>query len=104
MTIIMNYTIKEKSVLAYLASRKLKQPGMAVVLGSTIYLWGVSKAAFLANETWLRHELEHIRQFRQYGWVRFLYLYLWESLRKGYYNNRFEVEARAAETKRNSDK
>jgi len=23
--------------------------------------------------------------------------YLWESIRKGYYNNRFEVEARKAE-------
>ncbi|MBL7711075.1 MAG: DUF4157 domain-containing protein [Chitinophagaceae bacterium] len=93
----MKYSIKEKSALAYLASLKLKQRGMAVVWRSTIHLHGVSKADFLANEAWLRHELEHVRQFRQYGLVRFLYLYLLESLRKGYHNNRFEIEARAAE-------
>ncbi|HTN17045.1 MAG TPA: hypothetical protein VL092_05135 [Chitinophagaceae bacterium] len=93
----MQYSIKEKSVLAWLAALKLKQQGMAVVWGSTIYLHGVSKTDFLANEAWLRHELEHVRQFRHYGFVRFLYLYILESLRKGYRNNRFEIEARNAE-------
>lgn len=99
----MKYSIKEKSVLAYLASLKLKQAGMAVVWGSTIHLHGVSKAEFLSDKAWLRHELQHVRQFRQYGMLRFLCLYLLESLRKGYRNNRFEIEARNAESRPGSN-
>jgi hypothetical protein len=39
-----------------------------------------------------------VEQFRRHGFFKFLFLYLWESLRHGYHDNRFEVEARAAET------
>jgi hypothetical protein len=45
----------------------------------------------------VEHELEHIRQYRTYGLVSFVILYLIESLKRGYYNNKYEVEARAAE-------
>jgi hypothetical protein len=38
-----------------------------------------------------------VRQFQRYGFLWFTVLYLWESARRGYYNNRFEVEARVAE-------
>jgi hypothetical protein len=53
----------------------------------------------IENERWWKHELHHVRQFRQYGFWRFLFLYLIESFRHGYKNNRFEVEAREAEKK-----
>ncbi|MEP7238358.1 MAG: hypothetical protein ABI685_10850 [Ferruginibacter sp.] len=69
-----------------------------MVLGKTIHLHNTSKAEFLNDERWLKHELCHIKQFKEYGYFNFVVKYLWESLRKGYYNNRFEVEARAAET------
>lgn len=70
---------------------------MASVLGDTIHLWNVSREEFLQRIPWVVHEVEHVRQFRRYGFLRFSVLYLWESARRGYYNNRFEVEARIAE-------
>ena len=91
------FIIKEHSWLAKIAAKKLSSTNVAMVLGKTIHLWGVSKTDFLQDEKWLKHELCHIRQFKQYGYLNFVVKYLWESLRKGYYNNRFEVEARKAE-------
>jgi hypothetical protein len=93
----MKVKIKEQSLFARLAARKLKSQQVAAVLGSTIHLWNVRREDFLQSTTWVLHELEHVRQFRKYGAVRFLVLYLWESARRGYYNNRFEAEARLAE-------
>lgn len=89
--------LKEQSWLAKLAARKLKSPSVAMVLGDVIHLHGVSREEFLNQPGWLRHEACHVRQFRRYGFWRFLYLYAWESARNGYYRNKFEVEARRAE-------
>lgn len=91
------YTIKENSWLARIAAAKLGTKTVAMVLGSTIHLYNTTAAEFLKDEKWLKHELCHIRQFKQHGYFCFIIKYLWESLRKGYYNNRFEIEARAAE-------
>ena len=44
-----------------------------------------------------RHELEHIYQVRRLGWFRFYATYLWESFRKGYKMNKYELEANAVE-------
>jgi hypothetical protein len=46
----------------------------------------------------VRHETEHVRQWREYGW-RFPFAYVWAWVAAGfsYRNNRFEIEARAAE-------
>jgi len=38
-----------------------------------------------------------VRQYRHYGFLRFLWLYLVEYWRYGYLQNRFEVAAREAE-------
>lgn len=89
--------IREGSLFARLAARKLGCKTVAAVLGDTIHLWNVSREDFLQRTAWVVHEVEHVRQFRRYGVVRFSLLYLWESARKGYHNNRFEVEARVAE-------
>lgn len=91
--------IKENSFVARLAAWKLKATSVAIVFGSTIHLWRVSKHQFLKDESWVRHELEHIRQYQKFGIMPFLCSYLWEWMRKGYYRNRFEVEARLAEKK-----
>jgi hypothetical protein len=92
-----SFYIKENSRLAGIAARKLGTPNVAMALGKTIHLYNISKEEFLQDEKWLRHELCHVRQFQQYGYVGFIAKYLWESVRRGYYNNRFEVEARVAE-------
>lgn len=89
--------IRENSLPARLAALRLKQERMAMVIGRTIHLYGVSAADFAANRAWLRHELKHVAQYQALGLLRFLAAYLWESLRKGYHHNRFEAEARQAE-------
>jgi hypothetical protein len=89
--------IKENSWLAKIAAMKLGTKAVAMVLGKTIHLHNTTKADFLQDEKWLKHELCHIKQFKEHGYVGFLIKYIWESIRKGYYNNRFEVEARNAE-------
>ncbi len=93
----MKIKVKEKSLLAKIAARKLKVNSVAMVLGNTIYLWGAKKEDLLNSKSWLNHELKHVEQCLRYGLPCFLLLYLWETLRYGYYNNRFEREARAAE-------
>jgi hypothetical protein len=91
------FIIKENSWLAAIAAKKLKEKSVAMVLGNAIHLHNTSKENFLQNRKWVKHELCHVQQFRQHGFVGFLIKYLWESIRKGYYNNKFEVAARTAE-------
>lgn len=91
------FFIKENSLIAKLAAKKLNAKSVAIVLGKTINLHNVSKENFLQDTKWLRHELCHVQQFAQHGNFSFLIKYLWESLRNGYYNNKYEEEARAAE-------
>jgi hypothetical protein len=93
-----NLKIVEKSPFARIARWVLKSTNVAMV-GKTIHLSGVSKELFLQNRSWVAHELCHVRQFQENGHVKFLWLYFVESLRVGYYNNKYEVEARLAGTK-----
>lgn len=69
---------------------------MAIVIGRTIYLYNATAQEFVKNRRWLLHELKHVEQFER-GLVRFIRQYFAEWRRNGYYANRFEVEARAAE-------
>jgi hypothetical protein len=94
---VVDIKIKENSWIAKLASKKLHAPNVALVIGKTIHLYNATRQEFLQNERWLKHELCHIRQFEHYGFFNFITKYLWESLNKGYFNNKFEVEARMAE-------
>lgn len=91
------YNIRENSLIARIAAWKLRSKQVAIVIGKTIHLNKTTKEEFLADGRWVRHELCHIRQFQEHGFVPFLLKYLWESLKNGYYNNKFEKEARAAE-------
>lgn len=89
--------IKEHSLIARLAAGRLGYRTAAIVIGRTIYLHNATSAQFLSSSRWVRHELKHVDQFRQHGFFGFLWKYLWESLRKGYRRNRFELEACEAE-------
>jgi hypothetical protein len=89
--------IKERSLLARLAARYMGGNQIAMVIGRTIYLHGTSREDFLRHTRWVRHEVCHVMQYRELGLIPFLWKYLWECARVGYYENRFEVAARAAE-------
>lgn len=89
--------IKENSWVAKIAARQLKTSQVAIVFGNTIYLYGVATDFFLQNEKWIKHELKHVAQYQQFGFVPFIVRYLAEWIKNGYFNNRFEIEARDAE-------
>jgi hypothetical protein len=93
------FLIKENSWLAKIAAKKLRASNVAMVLGKTIHLHNTTKQNFLNDKRWLKHELCHVQQFKQHGYFMFVIKYLYESIRVGYYNNKFEVEAREAEDK-----
>ena len=94
-----NYIIKENSWVAWLAAKKLKVSAAAIVIGKTIHLYHASRVDFLNNSRWLKHELCHIRQFKEHGYLLFMLKYVWESILHGYYNNKYEVEARNSENR-----
>ena len=93
----MQVRVKENSWVAKLAAAKLRSSKVAIVIGKTIHLHNTSKEEFIADPQWVCHELKHVEQYHRHGTVVFLALYLVEWIRKGYYNNRFEVEARKSE-------
>ena len=82
------------SPLARIARLVLRAPRVAMVVGRTVHLSGATRAQFLADAEWVAHEQVHLRQYREHGLLPFLWKYLAESARMGYYRNRFEVEAR----------
>ncbi len=86
--------IIEGSPLARIARWVLKTPNVAMVIGRQIHLSGVKKEAFLQDRYWVEHELCHVQQYKDHGFFGFLGKYLIESCRSGYYNNKFEAEAR----------
>lgn len=89
-------TIKENSIWARIAASVLHTDDVAVVIKRTIYLHGTTCENFMSNKKWLLHELKHVEQYERYGVVRFLLLYMLQSIRYGYYNNKLEEEARQA--------
>ena len=70
----------------------MRAPAAAVTLGNTIIVHPDIKL----TGRLLRHELEHVRQWRQHP-VSFPARYLINHFRYGYHANPYEVEARAAE-------
>ena len=89
--------IKENSLLAKIGAGRLKADSVALVVGHTIHLHNVSKQEFLKSRSWVLHELKHVEQYERMGTVGFLWKYLRESMKRGYYKNALEVEARNAE-------
>lgn len=93
----MAFRIKENSLCARIAAWNLGSDKVAIVFGSTIHLHNTTKKEFLSNKKWVNHEQKHIAQYKLYGFFTFIFLYLLESMRNGYINNKFEIEAREAE-------
>ena len=54
---------------------------------------------FENDERLLRHERCHLEQIERDGRLLFAIKYSWWTIRHGYWNNPYEVEARKAETK-----
>ena len=92
-----DYFIKENSWIAKLAAKKLRTKRVAIVIGKTIHLHNTTSHDFLKDEKWVKHELCHVKQFQQNGFMVFVLKYLWESIMHGYFNNKYEAEAREAE-------
>lgn len=92
--------IKENALVARIAAFNLgaSAQGAAIVFGCTIYLYKVTKSEILRNLPYLRHEVAHVLQYKREGYVRFWLKYLWYSLRFGYKQNPYEVQAREAQT------
>lgn len=83
--------------MARMAARKLGFRQIAMVVGRTIYLHGVTRAQFLTRPSWVLHELAHVAQYDRYGLLLFLVRYCIGHLRAGYDQNPLEQEARARE-------
>jgi hypothetical protein len=94
---IVKVKIKCNSKRARIAAFKLKAQSVAMVWGNTILLHNVSKEEFVANKPWLRHEIQHVHQVQQFGKYYFLWRYFILSLKYGYYNHPFEIDARLHE-------
>lgn len=80
-----------------MAAAKMKTDKTAIVFGNTIHLHRTNRQEFLNNTDWVCHELKHVEQYRQNGIAGFLVKYIFDWMKNGYYNNKFEVEARNSE-------
>lgn len=89
--------VRQNSWIARLAAFQLRSNNCAIVINRHIYLYHIEKTAFVQCVGHLRHELRHVEQWQQYGLIKFPLLYLFYSIRYGYYNNPFEQDARKAE-------
>ena len=93
----MKVQIKENSWVAKMAAAKMKVDKVAIVFGNTIHLHNTNREEFLQDNDWVCHELKHVEQYNQNGFAGFIVKYLFDWLKNGYYNNKFEVEARDSE-------
>ena len=86
-----------------LASVRFRRGGLPPRVGGWMLLRETAAAITLWNTVWLApgapcsaelllHELRHVHQFQ--ASPGFPIRYLWESVRRGYSRNRFEVDAR----------
>ena len=93
----MKVFIKENSWVAKMAAAKMKADKVAIVFGGTIHLHNTKREEFLQDDDWVCHELKHVQQYQENGVAGFLVKYLFDWVKNGYYNNKFEVEARDSE-------
>lgn len=73
-------------------------PVAGITLGRTVWLGRKVRP----SEELLLHELCHVHQFEAVP--GFPFRYVWESLRRGYHHNRFEVDARRFALERTRDR
>lgn len=90
--------IVENSWIARIAAYNLNaKSGMAITIGNSIHLYQANREELIHNKAWFQHELAHVLQFQKFGFWCFLCKYLIESMKVGYHNNKYEVEARMHE-------
>lgn len=70
--------------------------GVNKIVGFTTY-WGtiIIREDRINDLRLLAHELTHVQQIENLGIFNFTYQYIRESMKTGYRNNKFEIEARA---------
>jgi hypothetical protein len=90
---ILGESVAHVRVIEHSLYARLHLRAIATTRRGRIYLSG-DAAAFFANPTLLLHEYWHVIGQWQRGTLT-VPRYLLECLRRGYWNNRFEVEARA---------
>ena len=60
-----------------------------------------SKLVCYREEKWKNHEgcraheAVHCKQIRENGWLKFMATYIWYSIRHGYHDNPYEIQARS---------
>jgi hypothetical protein len=90
---LLGSAVGEVRVIEHSWFTRLHGPAIATTRRGRIYLRG-GAAEFFANPWLMLHEYCHVIKQWQPGSLT-LARYLGECLRRGYWNNRFEVEARA---------
>jgi hypothetical protein len=67
----------------------------AITLGHTVHFCEVDKYEphLSGGLALLAHEVKHVEQYEREGWLKFYVKYLWDYVRGGYKNVRFEKEA-----------
>jgi len=104
-------SLPESLVVAFpeLAGLRYRRGGLPLRVGGwalgrdTVSAIALGRTIFLASETRLRpelllHEFRHVEQFSERR--SFPLRYIWESLRRGYYDNRYEADARSYAARR----
>ena len=76
--------------------KRKKFKAFSITLGQTSYF---TCDEIKVDKAWHKHEDKHKEQWKRDGRIKFSIRYLWWSLRYGYYNNPYEIEAREAEKK-----
>jgi len=79
------------SKVAKLLAKIMKKQGMALVIGQTVY-YSMSEAE--VGPRLRRHENRHKQQYKENGFFKFIFLYIFYTIKYGYRNNPFEVDAR----------
>lgn len=91
------FKVVEDSRLAKIAGRlKGEKDKYAITIGKTIFL-NCKAEVFFSDPGWVRHELTHVKQYKEYGILRFLQLYIFYSIFHDYKNIPFEKEALSAQ-------
>ena len=92
-----SYRLIVQPLLKSIGRRFLLPNWLAITIDRWIFAWRPLDEAELA------HEVCHVRQWQRYGFIGYIVAYMRESVREKragkdrYRDNRFEVEARAAE-------
>ena len=90
-----NLSLRRGGLPARVAGWLLGQSSVAAItLRRTVYFGAHTRL----DARLLLHELRHVEQFRER--TSFPVRYIWESLRRGYHQNRYEVDARAYASRR----